>query len=626
MTEKKNPSDALTRLAKDHLKAVRQLERLRGESITSLVDRIGPQLGALDQVAKTISAIPRFPELGATIADASAALRLGPAFDPKLLEQFRGPDLGRFVETFTLDNIIGTAWEAVRSTLAGIDSGLLEQMSQPLGVGAEIAKTWHRLESLNLPTLDASTLEAFQRAKDIFGESALQGQAIAAAIRLPEFDASLSESVARAFQKFAASAKDIAAGATEGEIESLAAEADGVVRAASTDEERRALSPLVKLVLLSVLLNVLGNWSTDTLNAGFKTVLPYLLVLLTGSAPPALPPSPSLPVVEMLAPAAEPQAGSLVMQQSWQLEGLPSVIQRAGPKASRRTLEFFTTEIRNRNTRQAYAHAVQQFFNWCDDRNVELQDISPFTVAAYVEELQRDYAAPSVKQHLAAIRMLFDYLVVGQVLPMNPAASVRGPKHVVKRGKTPVLTGDQARTLLDSIDTADVAGLRDRALIGVMVYTFARVGAVSRMCVEDYYANGKRWWFRLHEKGGKRHEVPAHHNAEVYVDAYLEAAAIEGQKRGPLFRTLGRDRTLTALAMHRTDILRMIKRRALAAGLPASTCCHTFRATGITAYLENGGTIENAQAIASHESPRTTKLYDRTSDEITLDEVERILI
>jgi integrase/recombinase XerD len=83
---------------------------------------------------------------------------------------------------------------------------------------------------------------------------------------------------------------------------------------------------------------------------------------------------------------------------------------------------------------------------------------------------------------------------------------------------------------------------------------------------------------------------------------------------------------LTFNPMTRTDVLRMGKRRALAAGLLYSTCCHTFRATGITAYLENGGTIGNAQAIAAHESPRTTKPYDRTSDEITLDEVERISI
>jgi integrase/recombinase XerD len=130
----------------------------------------------------------------------------------------------------------------------------------------------------------------------------------------------------------------------------------------------------------------------------------------------------------------------------------------------------------------------------------------------------------------------------------------------------------------------------------------------------------------LAREGGKRHEVPAHHNAEAYLDAYLEAAGIAGQKKAPLFRTINKHCLLTDSPMYRADVLRMIKRRAEVAGLPATTCCHTFRATGITAYLKNGGTIENAQTIAAHESPRTTKLYDCTSNEITLDEVERILI
>jgi len=196
----------------------------------------------------------------------------------------------------------------------------------------------------------------------------------------------------------------------------------------------------------------------------------------------------------------------------------------------------------------------------------------------------------------------------------------------VKRGKTPVLKADQARTLLDSIETDTIVGLRDRALLGVMCFTFARVSAAVHMRVEDYYQNGKRWWFRLHEKGGKRHEVPAHHNAEAYMDAYLASAGFADDKKSPLFRSVDKHRKLTNNPMTRTDVLRMIKRRSIATALPSSTCCHTFRATGITAYLENGGTIENAQAIAAHESPRTTKLYDRTSDEITLDEVERIAI
>ncbi len=274
---------------------------------------------------------------------------------------------------------------------------------------------------------------------------------------------------------------------------------------------------------------------------------------------------------------------------------LPAVIDEAGPKASRRFVEFFVANIRNANTRLAYARAVARFLGWCEERHVSLDRIEPIVVAAYIEN--HPGSAPTVKQALSAIRMLFDYLVTGQVLPFNPAAAVRGPSHVVKRGKTPVLKAEQARALLDSIDTHSVVGLRDRALLGVMCYTFARVGAVTAMRVEDYYENGKRAWFRLHEKGGKRHEVPAHHNAEEYMDAYLAEAAIAGEKKTPLFRSVDKYRKLTERPLHRNDVLGMIKRRARQAGLPATTSCHTFRATGITAYLENGGTIENAQAL-----------------------------
>jgi integrase len=148
------------------------------------------------------------------------------------------------------------------------------------------------------------------------------------------------------------------------------------------------------------------------------------------------------------------------------------------------------------------------------------------------------------------------------------------------------------------------------------------------MRVEDYYPQGKRWWVRLHEKGGKRHEMPAHHNLEAYLDAYIDAAGIRDAGKSPLFRTATpyRSGKLTEKPMHRVDAYLMIRRRAAALGLGTRIGCHTFRATGITAYLDNGGTLENAQLMAAHESPRTTKLYDRTGDEITLDEVERIAI
>jgi site-specific recombinase XerD len=321
---------------------------------------------------------------------------------------------------------------------------------------------------------------------------------------------------------------------------------------------------------------------------------------------------------------------------------VPGIIADAGEHATRRFLEFFAATIRNRNTRIAYLHAVGRFFAWCDRHHLgQLADIEPLHVAAYIEGLQASFEKPTVKQHLAAIRMLFDWLVTGGILSVNPAHAVRGPKHVVKRGKTPVLTADQARALLDSIPltrsvrlpdgtTAEapcLIGLRDRALVGVMTYTFARIGVVVAMRVEDYFANGKRWWLRLHEKGGKRHEMPAHHKLETFLDAYITAAGTGAEPKGPLFRAvIGRTGALAATAMHRVDAYRMVQRRAAALGLKVRIGCHTFRATGITAYLDAGGTLENAQLMAAHESPRTTKLYDRTGDEITLDEVERISI
>jgi integrase/recombinase XerD len=233
--------------------------------------------------------------------------------------------------------------------------------------------------------------------------------------------------------------------------------------------------------------------------------------------------------------------------------------------------------------------------------------------------------APTVKQHLAALRMLFDWLVTGHVLDTNPAHAVRGPRYVVTKGKTPVLAADEARALLDSIPTDSLMGLRDRALIGVMVYSFARVNAVIGMKVKDYFSQGRRGWVRLHEKGGKEHEVPCHHSLEKLLDEYIAASGIAGDANGPLFRTTGR-KTGQAQAMWQQDVYRMIQRRAAAAGIKTKIGNHTFRATGITAYLKNKGTLEHAQMLANHASPRTTKLYDRRTDEISLDEVEKISI
>ena len=238
---------------------------------------------------------------------------------------------------------------------------------------------------------------------------------------------------------------------------------------------------------------------------------------------------------------------------------LPAVIADQGEKAAERFFTFFTDTIPNPNTRAAYYRNAMRFFAWTATRGLGLTTIKSYHISAYLAELATDHATPTVKQHLASLRMLFDWLILGQILEANPAAAVRAARYVVKKGKTPVLKADEARQLLDSIDTSTLIGLRDRALIAVMVYSFARVGAALAMKVEDYYTEGRRAWFRLHEKGGKRHEVPAHHNAETYLDAYIAAAGIADAKKGWLFRSIDRQRMLTDRPMHRNDALRMIK-------------------------------------------------------------------
>lgn len=305
---------------------------------------------------------------------------------------------------------------------------------------------------------------------------------------------------------------------------------------------------------------------------------------------------------------------------------LPKIVQYSGEDVSRRFFEFFTANIRNPNTRSSYWIAVRDFFGWCDEKGFGLHQIDPIVVSAYIEN--HSGHPSTIKQHLAAIKMLFDWLVVGQVLRANPASSVRGPKYVARKGKTPILDAGEARKFLNDIETSSIIGLRDRALVSVMLYSFARVSAVVGMNIVDYYPLGKRWWFRLHEKGGKFHEMPAHHLAEEYMDSYIESVGLKDKtKKDPLFQTTPhRSNKLSGKRMSRIDVIRMIKRRAKRSRINQAIGCHTFRGTGITNYLENGGTLEKAQIMAAHESSRTTKLYDRTSDQITLDEVERIKI
>ena len=305
---------------------------------------------------------------------------------------------------------------------------------------------------------------------------------------------------------------------------------------------------------------------------------------------------------------------------------VPEIIAHAGEDASKRFIEFFTAQIRNKNTRLAYGRAVMDFVSWCEENAIgPLIDIEPIHIAAWVEKRITEASAPTVKQNLAAVRHLFDWLVTGQILPSNPATSVRGPKHVVQKGKTPVLTPEEARQLLDSIPIDTLVGVRDRAFIALMTYSFARVSAAVQVNVGDIFTQRHRLWIRLHEKGGKYHEMPCHHSLEEYLRAYMGAAGLE-DKTTPLFCTIDRKtKTLSNRRLNRTEAWYLVKRRAKAADISTEVCNHTFRGTGITAYLSNDTSkLELAQQMAGHADPKTTKLYDRRSDEISLDEVEKI--
>ena len=278
---------------------------------------------------------------------------------------------------------------------------------------------------------------------------------------------------------------------------------------------------------------------------------------------------------------------------------LPAVIVDAGPAAVERFLEFFAARIANARTRAAYGRAVGQFLAWCDARGLALEAVSPLHVAAYIR------THPGFGAHR-------------QAAPGRPPHARRLAR------RQPGYPGEPGGGRPGAKARRDDG--RDRALVSVRLYSFARVSAVIGMRRQDYFRQERRGWLRLHEKGGTRHDVPAHHRAAEALDDYLERAGLD-EAPAALFQSVDpAGRRLTGRALSRRLVLAMIKRRAAAADLPPSTCCHTFRATGITAYLSNGGTLEHAQLIAGHASPKTTKLYDRTADTITVDEIERIVI
>lgn len=306
--------------------------------------------------------------------------------------------------------------------------------------------------------------------------------------------------------------------------------------------------------------------------------------------------------------------------------GLPELIAQAGAAGQFAWEEFIYGKIRNPHTRAAYERAIRKFLTHCEGLGKELPAVSPRDVGSYLDE--QDYAPATKKLHLSAICHFFDTLVTRHVIVLNPAHSVRGERLQVVEGKTPEITVPQARLLMQSLDTTHIVGLRDRAIIAIMIYTAARVGAVATLRRGDFYDLGDQYCLRFAEKGGKSREIPVRHDLQQFIGAYLTTGGLEfSDKSTPLFRTTARrTKTLTQNGMTAGDMARMMKRRLRKAGLPNRLSPHSFRVATITDLLSQGVPLEDVQNLAGHADPRTTRLYDRRQRKVTRNIVERISV
>lgn len=307
-------------------------------------------------------------------------------------------------------------------------------------------------------------------------------------------------------------------------------------------------------------------------------------------------------------------------------ESIPRLVEAAGAGAKFAFEEFFYGQIRNRYTRRVYLRAVRQFATWCERHGLELIRVTPADVAQHLDGLP--IAPPTRKLHLSALRRFFDQLVVRHVLLLNPALSVRGERYQVIEGKTSEISIEQARRLLHSIDPSHIVGLRDRAVIAILIYTAARVGAVAKLRRNDFYESGDQFCLRFHEKGGKVREIPVRHDLQRWLHEYVRALPVpEAGTHTPLFvTTTTRTKRLTSNPLTADDMGRLVKRRLRDAGLSTRFSPHSFRVMALTDILSQGISLTDAQVLAGHADPRTTRLYDRRQQRVTRNIVERISV
>jgi integrase/recombinase XerD len=292
--------------------------------------------------------------------------------------------------------------------------------------------------------------------------------------------------------------------------------------------------------------------------------------------------------------------------------------------------EFFKAKVTNDHTRRAYGRIVERFLMWCDKRGLAVHQITPGLAGEYMDAVNG--SEPTKNQALAGLRKFFDILVLRHAVALNPFDSVSGIKYSVTEGKTAELGIEQARKLFKSINTKHIVGLRDRAVLGVLAYTGARIGAVAKLRLFDYRDLGEHRALRFKEKHGKNREIPVRHDLAEWLNAYIAAAKfsdeeLKKKKTTPLFRAAdGKRKILTSSAYSPHSMRQMMKRRLADAGLPHLFSPHSFRVTVVTDLLNQNVPLEDVQHLAGHSSPTTTRIYDRRRRKVTRNIVERISI
>jgi integrase/recombinase XerD len=207
--------------------------------------------------------------------------------------------------------------------------------------------------------------------------------------------------------------------------------------------------------------------------------------------------------------------------------------------------------------------AWRSFLAFCSARRLELASVKAYHVGSWLD--QHPGSRSTQRQHLAAVRLLFDSLMMRGVVEYNPAARARPPRLVRESSHTPVFEEAEIVAFLDSISLESLKDLRDKAIFCVLLYSWCRVSALINLTVADYYERGGTRWLRFQEKRGKEHEVPVHSKAKEAVDLWLERSHLASNPSAPLFPSFGKNReTIESRCLDRRSVLKLVEKRAKA--------------------------------------------------------------